>query len=76
MDSPVVNRVIEQLKTLPAELQWRVLECALALTQTAPRGVPGRELRHLAGTISAEDAERMRETIEEGCEREGTIDDI
>ncbi len=69
MDTPIVNKVVEQLKDLPQELQWRVLEFARALAQSAPRGVPGRQLLRLAGTISPEDAELMREAIERGCEQ-------
>jgi hypothetical protein len=65
----MVDKVIEQLKTLPQELQWRVLEFTRALAQSTPRGVPGRQLQHLAGTISAEDAELMRDAIERGCEQ-------
>jgi 2-polyprenyl-3-methyl-5-hydroxy-6-metoxy-1,4-benzoquinol methylase len=72
MDTPIVGEVVEQLKTMPQELRLRVLEFARALAQSTPRGVPGRELRHLAGTISPEDAEQMRKAIEEGCERQGT----
>ena len=75
MDSPIIEKVVEQLRTLPQELQWRVLAFARALAQSTPRGVPGRELLHLARTISLADAEQMREAIEEGCEREGTPDD-
>lgn len=72
MDTPIVDKVIEQLKTLPHELQWRVLEFAHALAQSTPRGVPGRQLQCFAGTISPEDAELMREAIERGCEQVGT----
>jgi hypothetical protein len=69
MDTPIVDKVIEQLKALPQELQWRVLEFTRALAQSTPRGVPGRQLLHLAGTISPEDAELMRDAIERGCEQ-------
>jgi hypothetical protein len=69
MDTPIVEKVVEQLKDLPQELQWRVLEFARALAQSTPHGVPGRQLLRLAGTISAEDAELMREAIERGCEQ-------
>jgi hypothetical protein len=69
VDTPIVDKVIEQLRTLPQELQWRVLEFTRALAQSTPRGVPGRQLQYLAGTISAEDAELMREAIERGCEQ-------
>lgn len=69
MDTPIVDKVIEQLKTLPQELQWRVLEFTRALAQSTPRGVPGRQLLRFAGTISPQDAELMREAIERGCEQ-------
>jgi hypothetical protein len=75
MDTPIVDKVIKQLRILPQELQWRVLEFTRALAQSTPHGVPGRELLRFAGTISPEDAELMREAIEEGCEREGTPND-
>lgn len=69
MDTPIVDKVVEQLRDLPQELQWRVLEFARALAQSAPRGVPGRQLLRFAGTISQEDAKLMREAIERGCEQ-------
>ncbi len=69
MGTPIVEKVVEQLKDLPQELQWRVLEFARALAQSTPHGVPGRQSLHLAGTISPEDAELMREAIEQGCEQ-------
>ncbi len=72
MDTPIVDKVIEQLKTLPQELQWRVLEFTRALAQSTPHGVPGRQLRRFAGTISPEDAELMRKAIEQGCEQVDT----
>jgi len=36
------SAVIEQLKALPHELQWRVLEFTRALAVSTPHGVPGR----------------------------------
>jgi len=72
MDTPIVEKVVEQLKDLPQELQWRVLEFARALAQSTPHGVPGRQLLRLAGTIAPEDAELMREAIERGCEQVDT----
>lgn len=69
MDRPIVDKVVEQLKDLPQELQWRVLEFARALARSTPRGVPGQELLRFAGAISPDDAKLMRETIERGCEQ-------
>ena len=67
MDTPIIDKVIEQLKALPHELQWRVLEFTRALTLSTPRGVPGRQLLRFSGTVSSDDAQLMREAIEQGC---------
>ena len=69
MDTPIVDKVIEQLKSLPHDLQWRVLEFTRALAQSSPRGVPGQQLLRFAGTITPHDAQLMREAIEQGCEQ-------
>ena len=69
MDTPIVDKVIEQLKSLPHDLQWRVLEFTRALAQSTPRGVPGQQLLRFAGTITPHDAQLMCEAIEQGCEQ-------
>ena len=69
MDTPVIEKVIEQLKGLPHELQWRVLEFTRALALSAPRGVPGRHLLQFVGAVSPEDAQLMSAAIEKGCEQ-------
>lgn len=69
MDIPIVEKVVAQLKNLPQELQWRVLEFTRALSNFAPRGVSGAQLLHFAGTISLEDVNAMRDAIEQGCEQ-------
>jgi len=69
MDTPIIEKVVEQLQDLPFELQWRVLEFTRALALSAPRGVPGSQLLHFAGSIPPEDLRKIRETIEQGCER-------
>lgn len=63
------EKVVEQLKELPYELQWRVLEFARTLASSAPRGVPGKQLLRFAGTIPAGDVELIRQAIEQGCEQ-------
>ncbi len=68
----LVDRVVEQLKALPYEMQWRVFEFARALAVSAPRGVPGPQLLRFAGAIPLDDLQLMRQTIEEGCERVDT----
>ncbi len=69
METPIVAEVIEQLKTLPQELQWRVLEFTRSLAQRTPRGMPGNQLLRFAGVIPHDDVTLMREAIEQGCER-------
>lgn len=72
MNTSIIDRVLEQLKTLPHDLQLRVLEFTRALTLSTPRGVPGEQLLHFAGTIPPDDVQRMREAIEQGCEQVDT----
>jgi hypothetical protein len=69
MEIPVVEKVVEQLKNLPQELQWRVLEFTRALAGSAPHGVAGLQLLRFAGAIPLDDVNVMRETIEQGCEQ-------
>ena len=69
METIVIEKVLEQLKDLPHEMQWRVLEFTRALAVSTPRGVPGRQLLRFAGFISPEEAASMRETIEQDCEQ-------
>ena len=68
MNTPVVDKVIEQLKSLPSEMQWRVLEFTRALAASAPHGVPGRQLLRFAGAVSLDDLRLMQQAIEDGCE--------
>jgi len=70
MDTPVIEKVVEQLRSLPYELQWRVLEFTRALALSVPRGVSGRKVLHFAGTIPLEKAQRMGEAIEQGPEND------
>ncbi len=68
----LVDKVVDQLKTLPYEMQWRVLEFTRALAVSVPRGVAGPQLLRFAGTIPLDDLQLMRQAIEEGCERVDT----
>jgi hypothetical protein len=65
----VIDRVVEQLKTLPYEMQWRVFEFTRALTLSVPRGVTGKQLVRFAGTIPLDDVRLIQQTIEAGCEQ-------
>jgi hypothetical protein len=44
MDTPILNRLIEELKVMPEDLQYRVLEFARTLVGSQIYGVPGRQL--------------------------------
>ncbi|MEP7134877.1 MAG: hypothetical protein ABI904_08090 [Chloroflexota bacterium] len=72
MNTSIVEKVIEQLKFLPQELQWRVLEFTRTLATSNPHGVAGVQLLRFAGTIPIGDIQVMRETIEQGCEQVDT----
>lgn len=69
METPIIDKVVEQLQSLPQELQWRVLEFTRALALSTPQGVPGQQLVQFARGISPEDIQQMIETIEQGCEQ-------
>jgi hypothetical protein len=74
METPIVQEVIEELKTLPQESQRRVLEFTRALARPLPRGTPGGQLLRFAGAISSEDLKLMSQAIEQGCQRVETDD--
>jgi len=62
-------QVLEQLKALPYEQQWRVLEFARSLATSVPRGAPGQRLLSFAGMIPPDDLQAMQQAIEDGCEQ-------
>ena len=69
MDTPILDRLIEELKVMPEDLQYRVLEFARTLLGSQIHGVPGKQLLNFAGVISPNDIQLMREAIEQGCEQ-------
>ncbi|MCI2430890.1 hypothetical protein LM602_04980 [Candidatus Acetothermia bacterium] len=69
METPIIEKVIEQLKALPHELQWRVLEFTRALALSTPHGVPGQQLLRFAGVIPLDDVTLIRDAIDQGCEQ-------
>jgi len=69
MNASIADEVLEQLKGMPQELQRRVLHFTRALAQSTPRGAPGRQLLHFAGSIPLDDVSLMSEAIERGCEQ-------
>lgn len=69
MDTPIVEKVVKQLKAMPEELQQRVLEFTRSLAESAPRGVPGRQLLQYAGALPPDELELMRQAISQDCEQ-------
>jgi len=70
MINPTIERdLLDQLDQLPADQQLRVLDFARALAASQPRGVSGRSVLHLAGTLDPADADEMVQAIAEGCEQ-------
>jgi hypothetical protein len=65
----IVDRVADKVRSLPSELQHRVLEFARALAISEPRGLSGRQLLQFAGELTPEDSQLMRDAIEKGCEK-------
>lgn len=72
MYTPLIDKVVEQLRDLPQELQWRVLEFTRTLAISTPQGVAGRQLLSFAGSIAPDDLRLMSEAIEQGCEQVDT----
>ena len=69
MKSTIKAKLIEQLETLPENLQEQVLAFVEGLQAAAQRGVPGKHLLPFAGAIPLDDLELMRQVIEDGCEQ-------
>jgi len=65
----IVTKVVEQLETLPENLQRQVLVFVQALQRVAQPGVPGKRLLQFAGAIPMDDLQLMRQAIENGCEQ-------
>ena len=69
MSSTIKASVIEQLETLPENLQRQVLAFVQALQAGARQSVSGQQLLQFAGAIPADDLALIREAIEDGCEQ-------
>ena len=69
MTTSIADQVIEQLKILPQDLQYQVLEFARNLTSSKIKGVPGKQLLRFAGSIPKEDLQLMSEAIKQDCEK-------
>lgn len=69
MNISIIDKVVEQLRVMPEDLQWQVLEFARTLVKTEVRGTTGQQLLHFAGSIPPDELQFMHEAIEQDCER-------
>ncbi|MDD1444502.1 hypothetical protein MEO93_30025 [Dolichospermum sp. ST_sed3] len=69
MATPVLTQIVEQVKSLPDNLQHQVLAFVHTLRTIAQRGTSGSLLLQFAGGISMDDIASMREAIENDCEQ-------
>jgi len=65
----LVTQVVEQLKTLPDNLQQEVLAFVHNLQTSSAKGISGKQLIKFVGLIPSDDLKVMREAIEAGCEQ-------
>lgn len=69
MDTPVLDEIVQKIKSLPDNLQRQVLIFVDALHISTMRGTKGKLLLEFAGTISQDDLSAMKQAIESGCEQ-------
>jgi len=69
MNASIIDEVVEQLKVMPQNLQWQVLEFARRLVKPEIKGTPGNQLLRFAGSIPSDDLQLMREAIAQDCEQ-------
>ena len=72
MTTSISDQIIEQLKMMPQDLQYQVLEFARNLTSSKIKGVPGKQLLRFVGSIPKEDLQLMSEAIKQDCEKVDT----
>ncbi|MCX5757162.1 MAG: hypothetical protein NTU83_01385 [Candidatus Hydrogenedentes bacterium] len=69
MKASVTQEIVRQVKILPDNLQRQVLAYVETLNASTQHGIPGSQLLRFAGTIPADDLERMSRAIETDCEQ-------
>ncbi|MDO9129529.1 MAG: hypothetical protein Q7U34_06650 [Anaerolineales bacterium] len=69
MNNSIASTIIEQLATLPDDLQRQVLEFAQALKSSVRKGIAGKNLLRFTGFIPSDDLKKMQQAIEAGCEQ-------
>jgi hypothetical protein len=69
MNETIIVKVVEQLRTMPFDLQQEVLFFTRKLKASTQVGMPGRALLQFAGAISPDDLAIMSQVIEADCEQ-------
>lgn len=69
MNETIIGKVVEQLRTMPYDLQQEVLFFTRKLSSSTQIGVPGKTLLQFAGAIPLDELEMMRQAIEADCEQ-------
>lgn len=69
MSETIMIQVMEQLRTMPDNLQQAVLVFTRQLKASARVGILGKNLLQFAGAISADDLALMQQAIEADCEQ-------
>lgn len=65
--STTIQEIVERLEKLTPVPQKQILNSVLSFFGERITGTVGKELLKFVGTISKEDLEIMKQTIEEGC---------
>jgi hypothetical protein len=68
-DPLIQSEILSYLGQLDSDDQARVVGLARSLANASRRGSPGKDLLRLVGTIPHDELERMKQAIEEECER-------
>ena len=68
MNITIKEQILKELDSLPYDFQRKVLDFTQALTLSVPKGVPGKQLLHFAGSIPEDDLQIMAAAIETECE--------
>jgi len=69
MQSMIIDEVVEQLSTMPVNLQRQVLDFIHSLRIPTVHGVPGDSLARFAGSITKRDLNSIQKAIEADCEQ-------
>ena len=69
METSILREIIEQVRILPDNMQYKVLSIIKDLRTQTQQGAPGLALLQFSGSIPAQDIDKIRETIQSGCEQ-------